>query len=265
MGYTGFDTPFYIRRKRNLYSIQFLAYLDGRNSAAALWTDSEDTDVDPDNDGSAQLAPFGYLPAGAEYLTGNLGVDADTITQFTIGVVLTRNENSNDEGIVYGLFGSTHYPRIYFDGTTLYAEIKLDGAVKQVSVANVDTYIKPGQPAFVVFRGSAATGIEVLIDGTVRGTQTDTGTSFNTGSGDFKLCKDTNLSYFQKGALRLIAVCASKLTNAQLSTWRTMLDYEGYFAIWRDNFAKWSGSNTFSGDIQSVADSPYVATIIESD
>lgn len=264
MGNTGFDTQFYIRRKRNLYAIQFLAYLDGRNSASDEWTDSEDTAIDPANDGSAQLAPFGYLPDGAEYLTGNLGVSAETITAFTIALVVVRNEHSNNEGIVQGLFGDTHYPRIYFNGTTLNAKIRLDGSIKTVSVANVDSYIKPGQPAFIVFRGSAATGIEVLIDGVSRGTQTDTGTSFDVGSGDFKLCADTNLSYYQTGALRGMFVCATKLTDTQLSVWRDMLEYEGSFDVWRDNFGKWSGSNTFNSYAPQIADSPYYATIVES-
>lgn len=264
MGNTGFDTPFYIRRKRNVYSVQFLAYLDGRNSAAALWSDSEDTGIDPDNDGSAQLAPFGYLPAGAEYLSGNLGVSAATITAFTIAVVLTRNENGNDEGIIQGLFGDTHYPRVYFNGTTLHAKIKLDGVIKTVSVADVDDYIKPGQPAFIVFRGSATIGIEVLIDGVSRGTQTDTGTDFDVGSGDFKLGADTNLGYYQEGGLRGVFVCAQRLSNAQLSTMRAMLEYEGVFDIWRDNFAKWTGSSTFASGAPQVGDSPYVATLVES-
>lgn len=264
MGNTGFDAPFYIRRKRNLYSIQFLMYLDGRDSAAALWTDKEGTNVDATVSGAA-LAPYGYTPDGVDdYLSDNLAVNGVTITSFTIGVVLTRNEMSNNEGIAYGLFGSTHYPRIYFVGTTLYAEIKLDGTAKTIAVSNVDTYMKVGQPAFIVFRGSATTGIEVLIDGVSVGTQTDTGTAFTTSTGDFKLAKDTNLSYFQKGALRLIAVCATKLTDAQLSAWRTMLEYEGHFDVWRDNFAKWTGSNTFSTGAPQIDTSPYYATIVES-
>lgn len=263
MGNTGFDTPFYIRRKRNIYSIQFLMYLDGRYSESAEWPDTEDSDSDATNSG-AQLAPYGYLPTTNDFLSGNLGVNGTTITAFTIGVVLSRNENANNEGIAYGLFGSTHYPRIYFVGTTLHAEIKLDGNVKSITVANVDTYLKPGQPHFIVFRGSAALGIEVLIDGVSRGTQTDTGTSFNTGSGDFALAKDTNLSYFQTGALRGVFVCASRLTDVQLSTWRTMLTYEGFFDVWRDDFEKWSGSTTFTGGVNAVPTSPYVATIAEA-
>ena len=264
MGLTGFDTPFYIRRKRNLYAIQFLMYLDGRQSALAEWTDTEDTAIDPTVT-DAQLAPYGYLPQdGAEYLSGNLGVDGDTITEFTIAVVLSRNENANNEGIFYGLFGTTHYPRLYFVGTALHAEIKLDGTAKTITVSGVDTYLNPGQPHFIVFRGSNTTGIEVLIDGVSRGTQTDTGTAFTTSTGDFKLSKDTNLSYFQKGALRLIAACAAKLTDAQLSAWRTMLEYEGFFDLWRDNFAKWTGDDTFSSGVQDVSGSPYVATIVES-
>lgn len=264
MGNTGFDTTFYIRRKRNLFAIQFLMYLDGRQSAEAEWPDSEDTEIDPTVT-DAQLAPMGYLSVdGAEYLSGNLGVNGETINAFTIGLVLSRNDMSNNEGIVYGLFGSTHYPRVYFVGTALHAEIKLDGNTKTITVNNVDTYLNKGQTHFIIFRGSAATGIEILIDGVSRGTQTDTGTVFSVGSGDFKLLKDTNLSYFQKGALRLVAACASKLTDVQLSTWRTMLEYEGFFDIWRDDFVKWSGNTTFTAGSNIVADSPYSATLVES-
>lgn len=263
MGNTGFDTQFYIRRKRNLYALQFLMYLDGLQSNETEWPDSEDTEVDPAAT-DMQVAPYGYLPKdGAEYLSGNLGVNGVTITEFTIAVVLSRNENANNEGIFYGLFGTTHYPRLYFVGTALHAEIKLDGTAKTITVNNVDTYLKPGQPAFIVFRGSAATGIEVLIDGVSRGTQTDTGTAFTTSSSAFKLAKDTNLSYFQKGALRLVAACAAKLTDAQISAWRTMLEYEGFFDLWRDNFAKWTGDDTFSSGVQDVSGSPYQATIVE--
>lgn len=264
MSITGFSTPFYIRRKRNLYAIQFLMYLDGRESALATWPDTEDTAIDP-TVSAAQLSPYGYLPKdGAEYLSGNLGVNGQTITAFTIGLVLSRNEDSNNEGIVYGLFGTTHYPRVYFVGTALHAEIKLDGTAKTITVSNVDTYMQKGQPSFIVFRGSASTGIEVLIDGVSRGTQTDTGTAFTTSNSAFKILKDTNLSYYQKGALRLVAVCASKLTDTQLDAWRTMLEYEGFFDLWRDDFAKWSGSDTFSAGVDSVSGSPYVATLVES-
>lgn len=261
MGNTGFDTSFFIRRKRNLYSIQFLTYLNGENSTSAEWPDSEDTAIDPQNDGSALLAPFGYLAVGAEYLTGNLGVDAATITEFTIGAVLVRDESTNTEGIVQGLFGDTHYPRIYFNGTTLNAKVRLDGNIKTVAIANVDTYIKPGHPAFIVFRGSASTGIEVLINGISRGTQTDTGTAFDVGSGDFKLCADTNLSYYQVGALRGFFACASKLTDAQITAWSAMLDYEGYVDMWRDNFAKWTGSESMSSGVSQLIATPYQGTV----
>ena len=264
MSLTGFNTPFYIRRKRNLYAIQFLMYLDGRQSALAEWTDTEDTAIDPTVT-DAQLAPYGYLPQdGAEYLSGNLGVDGDTITEFTIAVVLSRNENANNEGIFYGLFGTTHYPRLYFVGTALHAEIKLDGTAKTITVSGVDTYLNPGQPHFIVFRGSNTTGIEVLIDGVSRGTQTDTGTAFTTSNSAFLIGKDSNLSYYEKGNLRLIAVCAQKLTDAQLATWRTMLEYEGHFDIWRDTFAKWSSNTSFTAGVNRVASSPYVANVVES-
>lgn len=263
MGNTGFDTKFYIRRKRVSYAVQFLAYLDGLLSAVSQWIDKEDTNVDAAVTG-ATLAPFGYLTDGNDYLTDNMALNGVTVTQFTIGVVLSRDENSNNEGILYGLFGSTHYPRIYFTGTTLTAEVKLDGVVKTITVANVDTYLQKGKPHFIVLRGSITAGIELLIDGVSRGTQTDTGTAFNTGSGDFFIAKDTNLSYFQKGTVRGVFVCATRFTDAQLSTWRTMLEYEGYFDLWRDDFAKWTGSNTFSGSNPSIGNSPYLATLVES-
>lgn len=263
MGNTGFDTAFYIRRKRVAYAIQFLAYLDGLDSAASSWIDKEDTNVDAAVTG-ALLAPFGYITEGADFLTDNLGVNGVTITQFTIGVVLSRDEMSNNEGIVYGLFGSTHYPRIYFTGTTLTAEVKLDGNVKTINVANVDTYLQKGKPHFIVLRGSNTAGIELLIDGVSRGTQTDTGTAFTTSNGAFYLGKDTNLSYFQKGALRGVFVCATRFSDAQLATWRTMLEYEGYFDLWRDHFGKWTGSSTFTGGNDLIANSPYRATIVES-
>ncbi len=256
-----FDSPFIIRRKRNVFAVDFLMYLDGRGSDADAWPDREG-DIDVENT-DEQLAPLGYLPVDGS-LAGNLGVNGVTITAFTIGAILSRNEMSNNEGIYYGMFGSTHYPRLYFVGTTLHAQIKLDGVVKEVTIANVDTYMKKGQPHFVVFRGSATSGIEVLIDGVVRGTQTDTGTSFNTGSGDFKLCNDTNLSYKQIGALRFLAVCASRLTDANVAVWMEMLAYEGFFDVWRDNFAKWDGSNSFRVGAPQIASSPYSATLIES-
>lgn len=262
MGNTGFDTAFYIRRKRVAYAIQFLAYLDGLLSAASSWIDKEDTNVDAAATGT-QLAPFGYMTDGADYLTDNLGVNGVTITQFTIGIVLSRDEMSNNEGVVYGLFGSSHYPRIYFTGTTLTAEVKLDGNVKTITVANVDTYLQKGKPHFIVLRGSASTGIELLIDEVSRGTQTDTGTAFTTSSGAFYLAKDTNLSYFHKGMLRGFFVCATRFTDTQLATWRTMLEYEGYFDLWRDHFGKWTGSNAFIGGAPSIGNSPYMATIVE--
>jgi hypothetical protein len=263
MGNSGFDTKFYIRRKRTAYALQFLAYLDGFLSAASQWLDKEDTDVDAAAT-NADLAPLGYLTDGTAYLTDNMALNGVTVTEFTIAVVLSRDENSNNEGILYGLFGSTHYPRIYFTGTTLTAQVKLDGAVKTITVSNVDTYLQKGKPHFIVLRGSNTAGIELLIDGVSRGTQTDTGTAFDTGSGDFYIAKDTNLSYFQKGAVRGVFVIATRLTDAQLSTWRTMLAYEGYFDLWRDHFSKWTGSNTFSGGNPQIANSPYAATIVES-
>ncbi len=265
MGNTGFDTPFYIRRKRNLYRIQFLMYLDGADSGVSAWTDKEDTNVDATVGGSAQLAPYGYLPDGTDdNLSDNLGVNGVTIEEFTIAAVVVRNEMGNNEAVCYGLFGSTHYPRIYFVGTTLHAEIKMDGTVKSITVSNVDTLMNVGQPHFIVFRGSVSTGIEVLIDGVSRGTQTDTGTVYSVGTGDFKLMKDTNLSYFQKGALRFLAVCADKMTDAQLEVWRAQLEYEGHFDVWRDDFAKWSGNTTFETGAPAVSGSPYQVTLVES-
>lgn len=264
MGYTGFDTPFYIHRKRNLYSLQFQAYLKGLESAADEWPDAEDTDIDPQNDGDTQLAPFGYLTDGDDYLVGNLGVDGDTITAFTIGFVFSRDQTNNNDAIVYGLFGSTHYPRIYFQGETLKAEIKLDGVVKTVSVANVDTYMKKGQPHFIVFRGSTLNSIDLLIDGVQRGTLAATGTDYDVGTGDFRLLNDTDKNYFNKGNLRGFFSCASKLSDAQVVTWYNMLAYEGYLDIWRDNFAKWSGFNSWTFGTEAIASSPYVATIVES-
>ena len=183
MGNTGFDTPFYIRRKRNVYSVPFLLYLDGRESEAGEWPDS-DGGIEVTNN-SAQLAPYGYLPRG-ESLEGNLDVNGETITAFTIAVILSRDEMTNDEGIVYGMFGSTHYPRLYFDGADLVAEVKLDGDVKTATVSNADTYLKKGQPSFIVLRGSAAAGIDIIIDGVIRATQTDTGTAFNVGTGTLR-------------------------------------------------------------------------------
>lgn len=263
MGNTGFDTKFYIRRKRVAYALQFLAYLDGLLSVAAQWNDKEDTNVDAAAT-NTDLAPFGYLTDGTAYLTDNMALNGVTVTQFTIGVVLTRDENSNNEGILYGLFGSTHYPRIYFTGTTLTAQVKLDGAVKTITVSNVDTYLQKGKPHFIVLRGSNTAGIELLIDGVSRGTQTDTGTAFDTGSGAFYIAKDTNLSYFQKGAVRGVFVCATRFSDVQLSTWRTMLAYEGYFDLWRDDFKKWSSYTTFSGGAPRIASSPYVGTLTEA-
>lgn len=263
MGYTGFDSQFTIHRKRNLYAIQFLMYLDGKDSAAASWPDREDTAIDP-TVGSGQLAPLGYLPQGSGALTGNLGVSGDTITAFTVAVVLSRDELSNNEGILQGLFGSTYYPRLYFNGTTLNCKVKLDGSIITVAVANVGSYLKVGQPSLIVFRGSAAAGCEVLIDGVSRGTDATTGTSFDVGVGDFTLCTDSALGYSQTGALRLVAACASKLTDAQLLAWRTMLEYEGVFDLWRDDFVKWSSSETFLTGAEQIGSSPYYATIVES-
>ena len=240
-------------------------YLDGRYSGLSTWTDSEDTDVDATNNG-AQLAPYGYIFDGVDdYVTDTLGVNGETITQFTMAAVITRNENSNNEGIIQNAFGNNFRPRIYFVGTTLTAEVQIDNVTRTVTVANVGSYIKPGQPAFIVFRGDVTTGIEVLIDGVSRGTDSNTGTLFGaTGAGNFNLGKDANLSYFQKGATRLVAICASKMTNDQLTAWRAQLEYEGFFAIWRDNFAKWSGEEEFSSGVVDVSGSPYVTTLVES-
>lgn len=262
-GNTGFATAFYIHRKRVAQAVQFLGYWEGGESLAASWPDSEDTAIVPTVT-TLPLAPFGYSSDGVGFLTGNLGVNGDTITEFTIAAVLTRDEMTNNEGVIYGLFGSTHYPRIYFTGTTLTAEIKLDGNVKTVTVANVDTYIKKGQPFFLVFRGSAALGVEVLLDGVSRGTQTDTGTAYSVGSGGFLLGKDSNLSYLHKGNLRGVFATASRMSDSLLDTWRTMLEYEGYFDIWRDYFAKWSGETTVVSGGDEVGTSQYLATIVES-
>ncbi len=262
MGATGFDTKFYIRRKRVQNALQFLAYLDGKLSESAHWVDKEDTDVDATVTG-AQLAPYGYITDGADYLTDNLGVNGVTITEFTIGIVFVRDEATNNEGIVYGLFGSTHYPRIYCEGTVMKAEIKLDGSVKTITVNGIDDYILNGKPCFVVFRGSITHGIELLIDGVSRGTQTDTGASFNTGNGGFYIGKDNNLSYLSRGAIRGVFACAQRMSDTLLSTWRTMLEYEGYFDLWNDNFAKWSGEEDVTSGAPQISSSPYVVTIVE--
>lgn len=264
MGYTGFDTQFYIRRKRYLYLLQFLMYLEGVNSASGSWPDSEDTAIDPTTSGTT-LAPFGYLFDGsASYLSGNLGVNGDTITQFTIGAVVQRNLSSNNDAVVFGLFGSTYYPRIYFVGTTLHAEIKLDGSVISLTVSNSDTYIKNGQPHLIVLRGSVASGVDLLIDETVRATNATTGTSFDVGTGDFKIGEDTNLSYKMAGAIRRVFALATKLTDTQIALVYAMLGYEGDLDVWHDDFSKWSGSTTFAGGVNAVSGSAYQSTIVES-
>ncbi len=264
MGNTGYDNPFAIWRKRNVYSIPFLVYLHGRDSAVAEWEDRDEREIDPTVT-DAQLAPYGYLMSGAEFLSGNLDVDGETITEFTIALVVARNQFINNEGAVYGLFGSTHYPRIYFATSVLHAEIELDGTPIEVTVSGLANYLKTGQPGLIVFRGKASTGIEVLIDGVSLGTDNTTGTSYDVGAGDFKIGKDVDLSYFQKGAVRGVFVTDAYMTDGQLLAWRSMLEYEGFFDIWRDNFQKWTGSNTFFGGTNVIGGSPYVATIVEPD
>ncbi len=262
MGNTGFDTSFNIHRKRNIYALQFLMFLRGQHSNAGTWPDDEDTAIDPTVT-TAQLAPFGYLPDGNDFLTGNLGVNADTITQFSIMAVIVRNDRTQNESVVYGLFGSTHYPRIYFVGAALHAEIKLGGTVRSIVVSNSNTYIGAGFPHLIVFRGDAAVGIELLIDGVSVGTDSNTGASFDVGSGDFLISKDSNLSYFQQGNIRHLAVIDAKLTDGQLSLYRSMLEYEGCFDLWHDDFKKWSGTATMEVGVTAFPSSPYLATFEE--
>lgn len=266
----GYGDPFTIYRKRNSYAFDFLAYLDAKLSAAQEWPDRSDNGIDPVNGDTggeetsdAQPLHIGYRFNGTDIMTGNLGLLAD-VEAFTIACVITRDENSNNDSVYYSLFGSSHYPRLYFVGTTLHAQIELDGAVKEVTVADVDDYITPGKPAFIVFRGSADTGIEVLIDNVSRGTQTDTGTDFDTGVSDFALGDDANLSYELTGELRMLSVLDAKMTDAELAAFLSMLEYEGTMDVWFDKYSKWStGGSLKTSTISHLGNSPYVGTAIE--
>lgn len=258
-----FGNTFTIYKKRNTYGVQFLGYWDGRESASGEWddTDTNDNDLTPS---SATLMPYGYRSNGSVSLSGNFSLSADT-TKFTAGVVITRNDDSNNEGIIYSALGSSHYPRVYFVGTTLHAEVQLNGVVKSISVSNTDSYITVGQPTFIVLRGDATTGIELLIDNTVRGSNTDTGTDFDASNSNTVFMQDSDKSYDQKGELRFAFVTQEELSDDQLTVFLSMLNYEGYFDVVRDTLSKWTGS----GDITTASEttltsSPYVARLIET-
>jgi len=261
MGNNGYDTPFTIHRKRNLYLIPFLEYLDGRDSVDDHWPNRDGGVNEPNDDGLAQLMPYGYRFDGAQFLTGNLGVNADTITQFTVAAIVSADDLSQNGVIVSGLFGATTYPRMAFASGSLVCSVKLDGTVRTVTVASITSYMKNGQPAMIVFRGKNSVGIEVLIDNVSVRTEGTTGTAYTVGSVDFTIGKES--STYLSGAIRGLFVSVQQLTNAQIEAWRKQLDYEGFFDVWRDNFKKWSGDDTFSAGVEQIASSAYEATIVE--
>lgn len=260
-----YGPQFKIYRKRNLYAFDFLFYLDGRDSVLQLWNDKGDNDNDAENGSTSGvdaddsiLMPYGYSQEGAEKLTGNMGVDASTITAFTFGGVFVLNEITTSDSLLYGVFGDTHYPRIYCNGGTIYAELQLDTSVITLSTTLTGKVI-PGQPFSVAVRGDIANGIDLLINEVEVDTDATTGTSFDTSTGDYAIGEDSNKSYNLSGAVRMVYALEENLTDAHLSTLRSMLDYEGYFDIVRDDLAKWSGdSSTVSiGLVTGNNNSPY--------
>lgn len=270
MSVTGFGSLLAVRRKRTAVAVSFLMYLDGIKSAAQAWVDRADTPITVTNgttSGSesddAELAPYGYRCSGADLLGGNIGLTSAGIDEFTIAAVVSRDDLTNNDAVFYGLFGTTHYPRMYFwtdaGVKKLTCEVKLAGNVKTLTVSNVDTFIVAGQPAFIVFRGKETTGMEVLINNVVRATNSDTGANFDSNTSAFLLAKDSNLSYFLTGTLRGLFVCSQYLTNQNLTDFYNMLVYEGYFSPLRDTLKKWSGTGTpASGSTTAVGTSPWV-------
>lgn len=258
----GFGVPYRILRKRTVLALSFLLYLDGIRSAASAWADRGASAVAVAASG-LQLMPFGYRGAGAGALTGNLGLDGTDLEQFTLMAVVVRNEHSGDDAVFSGLFNGV-YPRLYFSGTDLIAEVQLDGSPITLTVADVGDYITPGVPAFLVLRGKYSEGTELLIDGTVRATSATTGADYDASSQAFELMQDTDQSLNFNGQLRGVFFLSQKLTDGNLDTVKAMLEYEGYFDPWRDNMKKWSGSATFTGGENSIGDSPYMGTIVES-
>lgn len=262
-----------IYRKQNLYAFDFLLYLDGRDSVLQSWADRSANAADAQNGNTtgvdsddAILLPYGYRGEGTDEISGDLGVSASTITAFTFGGVFVLNEITTDDSLVYRLFGSNHYPRIYCTGGSIYAEIELDAGVITLSTT-LSGKVTAGKPFSVAVRGNITDGMELLINETEVDTDATTGTAFDTDANDYYLGEDPNKSYNLSGEVRMVYMLETKLTDAHLAALRSMLDYEGFFDLFHDDFAKWSSGGTMNSfsPVTSIANSPYFGTGIETE
>lgn len=260
MGDLGYGSAVDIYRLRTQYAIAFDLYLDGRFSAEDIWSDRGDEDIEVTNN-SAPVAAYGYKAAGAGDLSGDLGLTADGRATFTLAAVVTRNAHTGNDVICAGMLGDGEYARLRFSGTDLIAEVRLDGSVITLTVANVGTYILPGKPAFIVLRGDAAAGTELYIDNTLRASSATTGTEYNTGTDGFTLLYSAGLSQRYNGELRGVFLTADKLTSAQLTAWRSMLEHEGFFDGLRDDLLAWTAARTvIPTTAGAFGDTPYQVT-----
>jgi len=258
-----FGSRFKIYRKRNTYAVAFAAYLDGRDSAAASWPD-RDTGENDFTPSAIVTVPFGYRARGAAAASGNLGLAAD-VPKFTIAAIITREDDTGNDAIVSGALGSTHYARIYFEGTTLKAQVKLDGSVITLSVASSDLYITPGEPALIILRGDATTGTELLIDGTVRATDATTGTDYDAAGGDTTAMEDADQAYEFSGEMRFLFITVEYLTDAMVTALVSMLTFEGYYMPLCDGFDKWAGAGEITtANPQTLGNSPWYAVLNEA-
>lgn len=257
-----------IYRKRNLYAFDFLLYLDGRDSVLQEWDDRSANDNDAQNGNTsgvdaddAVLIPYGYRAEGVDEIGGNLGVSASTITAFTFGGVFVLDDITGDHALIYRLFGSNDYPRIYCTGGSIYAEIELDAGVITLSTT-LSGKVVNGKPFSVAVRGDITNGIDLLIDEVEVDTDATTGTAFDTDTGAFVIAEDPDQSYNLSGEVRMVYALETNLSDAHLTALRSMLDYEGFFDVIRDAFGKWSGSGTITGfsPVVSITNSPYVGT-----
>jgi hypothetical protein len=107
----------------------------------------------------------------------------------------------------------------------------------------------------IILRGTCGGTIEVLVDNVSRGTASASGTDLDVGAGDFTIGHDATVSYNYAGQVRYFAACAKRLGDDVLATLQMMLEYEGYFDIFGDDFAKWTGSEALSGGTNTIGDS----------
>lgn len=177
----------------------------------------------------AQFSSSGYrlscasLNGTDQYCQGAASPFSSDPTTASISLFVKFADFAQNHSVIYRAFGDSLYPRITYLMSTdqLQIQYRLDGVTKTITINTFSSSYSAGTWYHFVINFDNTTGAEVFIDEVSVGTDTDTGTDFDSGSNGPIVGYDSNLSYYGEIDIDEVMIFDDTLTAAEITEIRT--------------------------------------------